>query len=241
MSHLLVEIGNTALKAVWADAATLSRMFRYQGEDMAGFILSLMEKECPDVLLVASAAGLPEEQENRLRACCSTYLPLDSRNPGLLSAYGLPADLPADRAAAVKAARHLFEGKGTLLFDFGTMLSVDLVEPDGSYGGGFLSPGLTTRFKAVNRYSRTLPLLRADDEIPSVGYSVQDAVQAGVVSGILFEIQGYLSRFPEKTPVFTGGDALYFAKKMKNPIFVVCNLVLTGLALIAEDYVQRKD
>ena len=222
MSHLLVEIGNTALKAVWADAATLGRMFRYQGEDMAGFILSLMEKECPDVLLVASAAGLPEEQENRLRACCSTYLPLDSRNPGLLSAY-------------------LFEGKGTLLFDFGTMLSVDLVEPDGSYGGGFLSPGLTTRFKAVNRYSRTLPLLRAGDEIPSVGLSVQDAVQAGVVSGILFEIQGYLSRFPEKTPVFTGGDALYFAKKMKNPIFVVCNLVLTGLALIAEDYVQRKD
>jgi type III pantothenate kinase len=77
--------------------------------------------------------------------------------------------------------------------------------------------------------------------VDSVGYSVQDAVQAGVVSGILFEIQGSLSRFPEKTPVFTGGDALYFAKKMKNPIFVVCNLVLTGLALIAEDYVQRKD
>ena len=82
-----------------------------------------------------------------------------------------------------------------------------------------------------------------DEEIPVTeeASGEGDAVQAGVVSGILFEIQGYLSRFPEKTPVFTGGDALYFAKKMKNPIFVVCNLVLTGLALIAEDYVQRKD
>ena len=36
--------------------------------------------------------------------------------------------------------------------------------------------------------------------------------------------------------VFTGGYANYFAKRMKNSIFVVCNLVLMGLALIALEY-----
>jgi type III pantothenate kinase len=50
-----------------------------------------------------------------------------------------------------------------------------------------------------------------------------------------------LSLFPEKVAVFTGGDALYFAKRMKNSIFVVCNLVLMGLALIADNYAERKD
>ena len=39
--------------------------------------------------------------------------------------------------------------------------------------------------------------------------------------------------------VFTGGDAIYFAKRMKNSIFVVCNLVLIGLALIATEYDQK--
>jgi type III pantothenate kinase len=54
----------------------------------------------------------------------------------------------------------------------------------------------------------------------------------------MFELNGYLSLFPEKIVVFTGGDANYFAKRMKNAIFVVCNLVLMGLALIADEYVQ---
>ena len=40
--------------------------------------------------------------------------------------------------------------------------------------------------------------------------------------------------------IFTGGDANYFAKRMKNSIFVVCNLVLMGLSLIAVRYDDRQ-
>jgi len=64
-------------------------------------------------------------------------------------------------------------------------------------------------------------------------------MEAGVILGIMFEIRGYLSQFPENTVVFTGGDAIYFAKRMKNPIFVVCNLVMMGLALIADEHVGK--
>ena len=63
-------------------------------------------------------------------------------------------------------------------------------------------------------------------------------MESGVISGLLFEIQGYIDRFKENIVVFTGGDAIYFAKRMKNSIFVVCNLVLMGLALIADEYVK---
>ena len=41
MSNLLVEIGNTALKAAWADGLTLGKTFRYQGEKMLEFVESL--------------------------------------------------------------------------------------------------------------------------------------------------------------------------------------------------------
>ncbi len=239
MANLLVEIGNTALKAVWAEGTTLGRMVRYQGENILAFILSLTEKERPAILLVASSAGFSEEEENRLRERCDNLLLLDGRHTGTVASLGLPRDLSSDRAAAIHAARHMFRGEGIQVFDFGTMISVDSIEADGTYGGGILSPGLTTRFKSVNRYSRTLPLVGIPEETTPAGMSVKEAIESGVVSGILFEIQGYLSRFPEKKAVFTGGDALYFAKKMKNPIFVVCNLVLMGLALIAEEDAER--
>ena len=57
----------------------------------------------------------------------------------------------------------------------------------------------------------------------------------------MFEIEGYQNAHPENMTVFTGGDAIYFAKRMKNSIFVICNLVLMGLALIADEYVNKAD
>ena len=55
----------------------------------------------------------------------------------------------------------------------------------------------------------------------------------------MFEIDGYIKAFKDNIVIFTGGDAIYFAKKMKNSIFVVCNLELMGLALITDDYVRK--
>ena len=40
MANLLIDIGNTTLKASWADGMTLGKTFRYQGEKKISFILS---------------------------------------------------------------------------------------------------------------------------------------------------------------------------------------------------------
>ena len=215
MSNLLVEIGNTALKAAWSDGLTLGKTFRYQGEKMFDFVESLVSKEKPSVMVVSSTIKIDRKEEERMSGCCG-------------------------RVASVIAARYLFKGTGSIIFDLGTTLSVDLIGKDGVYEGGIISLGCRTRFKVLNRYSRTLPLVDTPSGEVEIGDSVKSSIESGVIGGIMFEIQGYLSRFPEKVAVFTGGDALYFAKRMKNSIFVVCNLVLMGLALIAESYAERK-
>ena len=100
--------------------------------------------------------------------------------------------------------------------------------------------GCRTRFKALNRYTKSLPLIDTPESLPEKGEDIKSSLEAGVISGIMFEIDGYILRHPENINVFTGGDAIYFAKRMKNSIFVVCNLVLMGLALIALEY-DKKD
>ena len=57
----------------------------------------------------------------------------------------------------------------------------------------------------------------------------------------MFEIQGYIDLHKDEIIIFTGDDAIYFAKRMKNSIFAICNLVLLGLALIIEEYVEKKN
>jgi type III pantothenate kinase len=236
MANLLIEIGNTALKAAWSEGMTLGKTFRYQGEKVIDYICSLTARERPDLMVVSCVYPLSAYDADRLSRECGKMVLLDGNHPQILGKYGLPAWLTYDRAASILAVRHLFQGRGCTLFDFGTTLTVDLIDTSGSYLGGNISPGCRTRFKALNKYSRSLPRIATPEKTDPVGTSLEGSIASGVISGILFEIEGYLALHPENVAVFTGGDANYFAKRMKNSIFAVCNLVLMGLALIAEEY-----
>ena len=216
--NLIVEIGNTALKAAWTEDKTLGKTFRYQGERKMDFIASITEKEKPGVLVVSSVYEISAADEKRLKGECRRLVILDPAHPLVASRYGFPAYLSYDRAAALLAARWLFKDRGCTVVDFGTTLTIDYIDAEGNYEGGNISLGCRTRFKALNRYSRSLPLLDTPEEILS-----------------------YIDKKPDNVVIFTGGDAIYFVKKMKNSIFVVCNLVLIGLALITDEYVKEKD
>ena len=237
MANLVIDIGNTALKASWCDGMTLGKTFRYQGERMFDYILSLTSKSRPETMILSSVRNFTESNVKRLEKECDKLVIVDS---DVLSGYDIPEYITPDRAAAIIASRYLFKGKGCMIFDFGTTLSVDFLDSDGLYEGGNVSPGCRTRFRSLNRYTKTLPLVNAPESENERGIDVISSVESGVIKGMVFELEGYISRHPEKTSVFTGGDAIYFAKRMKNSIFVVSNLVLMGLALIAVEY-DKKD
>ena len=230
MANLLIDIGNTALKASWADGMTLGKTFRYQGEKKIAFILSLTEKEKPEIMVVSNVRSFSDREVEYLKAECGKLIIV---NEEILKERNIPSYLTPDRAAAIIASRYLFKGKSCTIFDFGATLTIDKIDATGNYLGGNISLGCRTRFKALNRYSKNLPLVDFTEDVKQLGDSLKSSLQAGVISGMLFEIKGYLSDNSENITVFTGGDANYFAKRMKNCIFAVCNLVLMGLALIA--------
>ena len=237
MTTLLVDIGNTALKASWADGITLGKTFRYQGERMVDYIVSLTAEIRPELMVLSSARHFTQQHIQRLEGVCDRIMILDSAV--LSEKYDIPSYLTPDRAASVIAARYLFKGRPCTIFDFGTMLTVDFLDAEGRFEGGCISPGCRTRFKSVNRYTKTLPLLDTPEDVTEIGNDIPSSISSGVVSGMMFEVDGYVSAHPENICVFTGGDAIYFAKRRKNSIFVVCNLVLMGLALIALEYDQK--
>ena len=237
MADLVIDIGNTALKAAWCDGMTLGKTFRYQGERMFEFIISLVEKVRPEKIVLSSVRTFSDKNISRLKKECSVLIILADI---MMSKYDIPSYITPDRAASIIASRYLFKNRECMIFDFGTTLSVDFIDDKGKYEGGNVSLGCRTRFKALNRYSKVFPLVDVPEDYKEMGNSLKGSLESGVLSGIIFEIEGYMSRHPRKLSVFTGGDAIYFAKRMKNSIFVACNLVLMGLALIAFEY-DKKD
>lgn len=239
MTNLIIDIGNTALKAAFAEGVELGQTHRYQGERILEFIKELTLIKRPYVMIVSNVRVFEDEFYKNLEKECEKLVVLNEKTKlQIENRYLTPSTLGPDRLAAAVAAAELFPGKNSIIFDFGTALTIDFVSENREFSGGNISLGLRTRFKALNRYTQQLPLLENPDEISLVGRDTNEAIESGVVLGLIFEVEGYISRFPEHTFIFTGGDAIYFAEKLKSSIFVVYNLVLMGLARIA-DYHAR--
>lgn len=239
MANLILDIGNSSLKAAFSEGTELGRTYRYQGEDILDYIKELTLVKRPSVIIVSSVRLMDENFYRNLEARCDRLLVVNSKTKlPIVNRYSTPATLGADRLAAAVAAADLFPGKDCIIFDFGTAVTIDFVNKNGEFLGGNISLGLRTRFKALNHYTQQLPLLENPAEVKPYGGTTIEAIESGVVLGLIFEVEGYINRFPDHTFIFTGGDAIYFAEKLKSSIFVVYNLVMMGLARIA-DYHAR--
>jgi type III pantothenate kinase len=109
----------------------------------------------------------------------------------------------------------------------------------GEFLGGNISQGVDIRFKSLNKYTNRLPYLERPQELPPlVGSSTREAIQSGIINGLLFEMDGFIGAirmlYPKLQVVLTGGDAKYFVGKLKSSIFVDPNLNLIGLNRILE-------
>lgn len=157
--------------------------------------------------------------------------------------YLTPATLGPDRLAAAVGAWAMYPDSDVMVVDFGTAITIDYVE-DGRYKGGNISLGVATRFRALHDYTAKLPECRPTDEVLEYGRTTQEAIEQGVMRGVEQEIRGYAERFSEKNRkkciIFTGGDAKYFVKRIKNAIFADCEPVVFGLNAILDYNAEKR-
>jgi type III pantothenate kinase len=158
--------------------------------------------------------------------------------------YRTKDTLGMDRLAAIAGAHALFPERNILIIDAGTAVTYDLITKKEGYQGGNISPGLEMRYRALHHFTDKLPLINKQDQHSLIGQSSRDAIVNGVQNGLIFEIEGYLTRFGNKYPqlivILTGGDAQFFDNKLKKAIFVVPNLILIGLNFILNYNAQAK-
>ena len=246
--NLVVDIGNTLVKS-----GVMER-----GECLAERSAEVLTSATLDELLavgpvgaaiVSSTRGDASQVVAMLRARLGRVVEFTpaTRVP-LANDYLTPETLGRDRLAAAVGAATLFSGCDVLVVDFGTAVTLDLVTADGTFRGGTISPGLRTRFRALHDYTAQLPMCDAaacGDREGLVGRTTREAIELGVVNSLTFEIEGHIARmrgrFDDLCVIFTGGDAKFFAKRIKNTIFANRNLVFCGLDRILEFHASEED
>ena len=112
----------------------------------------------------------------------------------------------------------------------GTAITYDYLRADGTFIGGNIAPGVFVRLEALQHFTKALPLVETDGDVPRWGYSTETALRAGAIRGVVGELQYYRHALPRDARVFlTGGSAHLIIPYVTSPIIVEPNLVLTGL------------
>ena len=236
--NLVVDIGNTLIKVAVVERDEV--VYMQQAESIEEVDLVTLCERFPSLrrAIVASTAFPTADVAVLLREKGFDVLEMTSLTPVPIgNTYQSPETLGVDRLAAAVAAVEVMGCRDCLVVDFGTAITIDLVE-DGIYRGGNISPGVRTRFRALHDYTGRLPECVPTDEKLEYGSTTRQAIEQGVMQGITYEIEGYISHFLAQNVkislIFTGGDAKYFVKRIKNAIFANCELVICGLNRILE-------
>ncbi|MBM3626416.1 MAG: type III pantothenate kinase [Alphaproteobacteria bacterium] len=140
-----------------------------------------------------------------LRSLCRTYFGGDPMvvgeqgcDPGIRILIDRPEEAGADRIANAVAARNRYATPAVVI-DLGTATTFDVIDADGNYCGGIISPGISLSFEAL--YNRAAKLPRVEIRRPrrAIGRSTVEAMQSGIYWGYIGLIEGALRRIEDET------------------------------------------
>ena len=154
-----------------------------------------------------------------------------------------PNEIGPDRIANVIASRKDY-GKNVIAIDFGTAITVDIVE-EGDFVGGSISPGFKTSMLALFSNTARLPQIELDIPDYNKGINTIDNLQIGIIKTTIYGLEKLIEEIQNEdnnkyTIVTTGG----MAKTLKDKSWIFenydSNLTLKGIYYFLKNELSGK-
>lgn len=182
-----------------------------------------------------------------LEHACKRFLNIDpyivgeNTNIGIDIKYDYPKEVGADRIVNAVGAYEKYGGP-LIVIDLGTATTHDVIDENGDYLGGCISPGMTISSEAL--YERTAKLPNVELVLPEkvIGKSTVKSMQSGIVNGFIGLID-HLTRLIIKEKnwkkedvsiIMTGGYAELVSNNSSFENIIDQDLTLLGLKIIYE-------
>jgi type III pantothenate kinase len=129
----------------------------------------------------------------------------------VLNTSGYGGNLGEDRAACCAGAVKKY-GAPFALIDFGTAVSVNIVDKGGIFKGGAILLGVNKFLKAISENTAQLPRLEIRDKINIIGKNTEENILSGAVRALAFAAEGYIETAKQELGenmrvIITGGQA----------------------------------
>ncbi|MDK2978205.1 MAG: type pantothenate kinase [Bacteroidales bacterium] len=237
--NLTIDIGNSRNKFAVFRRGEILEVFHFN--TLNTNIIQDISQKYPEIkhVILSTVREVETSFVTFLQSEFNDYIELTEKTKiPIENLYQTKDTLGKDRLASVIGANNIFPNTNVLVIDAGTALTFDFINQQNQYLGGTISPGLEMRFRALHDYTNRLPLQEKNNNYQLIADNTKEAIISGVQHSLIFEIDSYINTFKTKfnhlKVILTGGDAIFFDKKLKNPIFVNLNLNFIGLNKILE-------
>lgn len=237
MITLCLDFGNTRFKAAVFQNDELKEVIVLD-ENFVEHLQKIIQQYQPQQSILSSVVNHPNEVNELLQAKTQFHLLNNHSKLPFTIPVGKPETVGADRLAIAAASVFLFPDKNNLAIGLGSCITYNFINQFHELLGGSISPGMEMRFKAMHHFTAKLPLVKADWNVPLVGYDTKTNLHSGVVLGMAKEIDGIIDLYNERYSNFnvllTGGDIGIFEPHLKNKIFADPDLIFKGLYAISQ-------
>jgi type III pantothenate kinase len=155
-----------------------------------------------------------------------------------------PDKVGTDRVVSAAAAYDVVED-AVVVADFGTAVTIDLVDGKGIFLGGVICPGFEISAKALKENTAQLPKAKITRPRAPYGKNTVDAINCGLYYSAVGMLQEVIRRYAEnigKWPqtIITGAAAKVIKDDCEFIDSFVPNLVLKGIILAYKKYIEEK-
>jgi type III pantothenate kinase len=156
-----------------------------------------------------------------------------------------PDKVGADRIVAAAAAYAVVED-AVAVADFGTAVTIDLVDDKGIFLGGVILPGFEISTKALNENTAQLPKIKVTRPKMPFGKNTTEAINCGLYYSAVATLQEVIRHYAEKIgkwphTVLTGSAAETIKDDCEFIDSYVPNLVVKGIVLAYRKYAKEKE
>lgn len=245
---IVIDIGNTNIVIGMFYKKKIKKIIRLNSKDKklksklnTIFKKSNIHKLMIDskICIIASVSKLPEKQiilvfKNLKFKILNINI---SNSPKEIKFNYISSQLGADRIANTFAAIYKY-GKNSLVIDFGTATTFDLIIND-NYVGGLIAPGIAVSHNALVENASKLKKISIIETNKIIGNNTKKSMQSGFYWGYVSLINGIIKKILIDTKIepkiiLTGGLANTFKDKIEFKTYYEPNLTLEGLYLIGQ-------
>ncbi len=128
----------------------------------------------------------------------------------------------------------------TIVIDFGTAITIDLVSKKGEFLGGLILPGMRTSAYALNQQTALLPEVEIKKPKSIIGKNPEDAIKAGIYYGTVGSVNHIINELNSayedlEYTIATGGDAKTLKRDIPDIDKFIPRLTLEGIRLAFEE------